>query len=157
MGQNDWEEELGETEQQQELILNALELFQKCLSDCNDGLSESVDDVFIEYFVYHVLSKFSASSSIQGKGCQVLNDVTLKRSDMEDFYSSPTKNDESFALSLGLTTRNSDDDKENQVYLFAGLEKMKSHKPTSIIDVVESVFSDPSSCLCLRLQQFLNL
>ena len=71
MGQNDWEEELGETEQQQELILNALELFQKCLSDCNDGLSESVDDVFVKHFVYHVLSKFSTSSPIQGKGASL--------------------------------------------------------------------------------------
>ena len=147
MDQNDWEVELGETEQQQELILNALELFQKCLSDCNDCLSKSVDDVFVEHFVYHILPKFSNSSSIQTKGWQILNDISLKRNDVENGYSFPTKNDESFALSLGLTTRNSDDGKENQVYHFADLEKMKSHKLTSIIDVVESVFSDPSSCL----------
>ena len=60
-------------------VMRALTFFRMCLCDCDDYLSQSLDTWTLSRWVRKTLGRFPGSPTIQGLGCQILNEITARR------------------------------------------------------------------------------
>jgi len=68
--------------------IQAFTFFRMCLCDCEDDLSRSIDTWALSRWVRRTLGEFRNSGAIQGRGCQILNEITARRSVVENCTSS---------------------------------------------------------------------
>ena len=131
------EAQAQQEENEERLSIQALSIFEICLCDRGDGLSESVDARALEKFVYKSLPRFGHSVSIQTKGCQILNELASKH--------------HGFQAALQLET--SIDYTENNEIEFEAERKIDrdgKKEKLSLIHLAKALFQKP--CLCHNFQ-----